>query len=283
MRSAASTARQTSFAAQPSPSELEDEELQEQEDTEQAQQSDQLGVKAPLQSWVVVSIAREVSMSVKDVLAVKGVFDSFDVDKTGYLDIREFDAVVQKLRELQMQAPKMHEGHWMSVGKVASNADADNDKSGRISFEEFCRWYSSNGFKESLLLSEEEQNIRSIAKRFNVSLSCVDRIKQHFDAADKDHSGTICRQEFAPVLCRILKITQDTLPSSRIQHFWTEVDRNGDGVVTFDEFLIWWLRYFQNDHTQAADAMAEFYQSFRRLTSMKCDPPAYTLEGELYG
>merc|ERR1711972_731485 len=114
-----------------------------------------------------------------------------------------------------------------------------------------------------------------------VSITRVDYLKRYFDTADLDGSGKLCKEEFEQTLYRILKVAEGhKLPASRIQYFWSEIDDDQNGKVAFEEFLLWWLKYFENDkqETKHTNCISEFYQSFRCLKKMKWDPPAHATE-----
>jgi len=237
--------------------------------------------------WHVVCIAREFHMSVDDVRTAKNVFDSFDWDQTGDLDITEFEQAVQRLLEEQFRTPTSPKDRGSLVPgnnqRTRCWENGDTDGSGRITFDEFLRWYSSNGFKEDMMLSSEEIKIRNVARQWNVSYVVVDSVKKHFDSADEDGSGYVTKDEFEQVLYKALQVPPHmSLPHTRIEYFWSEIDFDGSGKVAFEEFLIWWLKYFQGKDKDEGkgikvdlDINMEFYKSFRRHDVMQqLDPPA---------
>merc|ERR1719282_454206 len=115
---------------------------------------------------------------------------------------------------------------------------------------EFLKWYSSNGFSEDLLLTEKQRWLRQLAKKHNISADYVDRIKRCFDTYDVDHSGSVDIQEFKQILYKALKIPSNfELPPSRVHYFWSEMDSDGSGKVAFEEFLLFWLKYFNEEDT----------------------------------
>lgn len=232
-----------------------------------------------LGGWELHQIALELSMSVDDVLLVKSVFDMFDDDKNGTLDIEEFELAVYKLLQLQLRdqmvpadrIKSMCEWYWW---------DGDKDNYRTIDFREFLRWYSSNGFNEDLLLTEQQRTLRKIAKHHKVSPDYVEHIKRCFDLIDTDHSNELNISEFKQVLYKALKVPMHLeLPPSRVQYFWAEIDTDGSGQAGFEEFFAWWLKYF--DHKPGArDEMPfeSFYKQIRRVGAKYLDPPAYPPE-----
>lgn len=230
--------------------------------------------------WELHQVARELQMSIDDVLLVKNVFDSFDEDRSGSLDITELGQAVTRLLQVQHRDPTlstervkaMCEWYWWDGGK-------SKDDAGTISFMEFLKWYSSNGFSEDLLLTASERWLRGLAKKYGQTPEYVEVIKRCFDLYDEDGSGTVEFQEFRLILHKVLRVPSHLeLPPSRIQYFWTEIDTDGSGSVEFEEFISWWLRYFdERDQHRSAVAMPfeVFYKQIRRMGPQHHDPPAY--------
>merc|ERR1711862_274311 len=154
--------------------------------------------------------------------------------------------------------------------------DGDKDKSGTIDFKEFLHWYSSNGFNEELLLTKDERNVREIAKAWGVSADYADRIKKEFDLCDKDQSGDVTMDEFTEILHKCLKVPSSCgIPPSRIKYFWSQIDTDGSGKITFAEFFAWWLKYFDPEQKNAEMPFEAFYKQVRRIGACHLDPPAY--------
>merc|ERR1711933_280095 len=157
---------------------------------------------------------------------------------------------------------------------------------GGIEFIEFLKWYSSNGFNEELLLTEHERGIRKIAKQYKVTPDYVQSMKRCFDMYDADCSGEIEKEEFSCVLNKLLKVPAHLdLPPTRVRYFWSQIDTDGSGRATFEEFLEWYNKYFtmgdcMDELTERKMAPFEdFYKQIRRLGQKYLDPPAYPENG----
>jgi len=233
----------------------------------------------PLQKWELHRLAREVNMQVDELVEVKDIFDSFDEDDTGTLDIGEFQNVAMRILCSQLgdtdqaaeRARHLCERNFSLI---------DSDGSGSVDFEEFLRWYSSRSFHQSLLLTDRERQIRDLAKKVGLDANTVDKVKEYYDGADVDRSGAISYEEFAEILPRMLKLPAgQKLSERRIQHFWNEADTNHDNSLAFSEFLFWWCKNFTRDtaiqdflRVQNPEIMGNFYKSVRRL-KVEFDPP----------
>jgi len=80
-------------------------------------------------------LAREHDFLLTDVERIKGIFDSFDIDKSGEIDEEEFRkalfVLLRAKNESDVSQKKLLR-YWR---------EADVDRSGEISFEEFLLWY----------------------------------------------------------------------------------------------------------------------------------------------
>merc|ERR1711862_499352 len=65
-------------------------------------------------------------------------------------------------------------------------------------------------------------------------------------------SGAVClklrKEEFQALIKSLLGATDDPsdVPAPRMERFWTDIDANGDKEVSFQEFLPWFNRYFND-------------------------------------
>jgi len=227
--------------------------------------------------WNLHYIAKDVSMSIDDVKLIHQAFDVVDRDNSGRLDINEFQEVVYNILLQQFGDPAV------ARERASSASDwywwgRDTDQTGTISFAEFLKWYRSNGFKEDMLLTEDEQRMRQLAKMHNISTTYLDHIRLAFDTYDRDGSGSIDESEFEQVLHKALKMPAHVqLPPKRIKYFWAEIDTDASGKACFEEFLQWWLKYFSEDQSQKHQ-VDEFYKGIRRIGERFLDPPAYAVE-----
>merc|ERR1712151_143669 len=117
--------------------------------------------------------------------------------------------------------------------------------SGSLDFEEFALWYSTCGFREDLLCSEEQIELRAIAKRHDIDLYDIEKYKKAFEVWDVDKNGLIEYSEFVQLLVSVLKIPSLLdIPASRVKQFWFEADSDSSGSINFEEFLCFYCKYF---------------------------------------
>jgi Ca2+-binding EF-hand superfamily protein len=191
------------------------------------------------------------------------LFDRYAIDdqRRGYLDYQKFGEIVlhimnstgQQLSEEEMK--KKIEVSWR---------EADRNYNGQVDFDEFTIWYSSWGFQQELLLSPQQILNRDFAKKYDLSIADVDSVHAKFQVFDEDGSGMIEFPEFEKLLYKLMKIPRgQELPANRLKHLWKEIDIDGSGGVDFDEFLQWYIKYFDMKGNSDATPIEQFYQSVR--------------------
>jgi Ca2+-binding EF-hand superfamily protein len=123
---------------------------------------------------------------------------------------------------------------------------ADKDGNGVLNFHEFAIWYSSHCFVEGFHLDAKEQALRKLARKLGVSATEIDVYKRHFDTFDADSSGSIDAEEFEEVLYMCGNVPRHIgLPTSRINQLWMAADTDGSGEIDFEEFVVFFRKYFQ--------------------------------------
>jgi len=189
----------------------------------------------------------------------QGLFDWYA--KHGTLDYKSFGEIVEHIMKSNEQKLS---GEAMAKKIEVSWREVDRNYSGKIDFEEFAIWYSSVGFQQELLLSPGKIRIRDFARKYKLSIAEVDAVHCKFLCFDEDESGEIEFHEFEKLLYKLMKIPQGAeLPAKRVQHFWKEIDLDGSGSVSFDEFLQWYIKYFDMKGTSNLSPIEQFYQSVR--------------------
>merc|ERR1712187_1004283 len=111
-----------------------------------------------------------------------------------------------------------------------------------------------------------QREIRKIARKHGLPIVAVERYKTSFDTFDEDESGMIEYDEFEKLLCALIKVPKDlNLPTSRVRQFWTETDADGSGAIGFEEFLLFYTRYF-TVASESACPVESFYRGLRQVS-----------------
>jgi len=130
---------------------------------------------------------------------LKEAFAMFDIDGNGTIELAELQQVMHKLG----QSPTKAELQEM-IQSVDDNGD------GEIDFDEF------------LILMKSRIG----------SVDAEEELKEAFRVFDTDDSGEIDKKE----LKRLMKKLGQKLTDSELDAMMREVDTNGDGVISFEEF-----------------------------------------------
>jgi calcium-dependent protein kinase len=141
----------------------------------------------------------------EDVREANKLFNSIDVNGDGKITKIELLTGLKKV--LNISDDSLEE----DVDKIFKNIDADNN--GYIEFEEFVR----GCIDKEKLLSE-------------------DVLKFAFRYFDKDGSGEITREEIKEIFFANAKKNDNVNLEQQLEYIISEVDINGDGKISIDEF-----------------------------------------------
>jgi len=212
-----------------------------------------------LNLWELQQLAIQLNFCFSEVKYAQTLFQELDVNGNGTLDYDEFEKLVARLvggDASQKQVRKICREKW---GAVA------NQRTSMINFLEFLQWYAK------LTFTERSNRTDELATQHGVSLEVVEQVKLAFDQVDSDGSGKIELNEFKRLLSYVMRIPADIeLPKSRVAALWMDLDRSGDGQVTFDEFLPWWLK-----RKDSFLPYENFYAGIRRVGPRILDPDPY--------
>ena len=123
----------------------------------------------------------------------------------------------------------------------------DNDKTGMIDYTEFCEVLqvdpSPQGEKLFQLFDYEESGQIDV-REFMIGLSNFtgagkdDKLKFAFMIFDEDGNGVITKGELTRILRANHMASNDSEVARKADTIMAQADKDGDGVVTFDEFVI---------------------------------------------
>ncbi|CAK0842281.1 unnamed protein product, partial [Prorocentrum cordatum] len=151
---------------------------------------------------------------------------------------------------------------------VAALADeafrvAEKDGSNEIDFGQYAIWISSRSFSELLNLTADQISMRDLARKHGMAHSQVEQYKKYFDNFDTDGSGSIDRDEFETILSKCARLPKGTaLPQQKVQTLWRLADSDGSRELDFQEFLVFYKRYFDGD---GFENMYRFQHQLRSL------------------
>ena len=135
----------------------------------------------------------------------KRAFSLFDKNGDGNISSSELSGVMKQL------------GRNMTEAEVTDMLkEIDSDGSGTIEFNEFTDY-----MMKKLTKAQQPTNIDEIRRKA-------------FQACDKDGSGTIGPKEFVEIM---KQLGDDSITEHQAREMITRVDKDGDCVINYDEFV----------------------------------------------
>jgi hypothetical protein len=215
----------------------------------------------------VWKVTQELKLPLEDVrLAAKmfrefGTFDSGEGKLLeGQLDREAFKKVICKLsgKALEDLPANLLSGPFTQVSRCSSDR--------WLGFKDFAEWYHTRGFDASLNLTQDDEFLLNLAKKHSMKQPDVERYHSIFKESDEDESGCIDFWEFPQVLYKCAKIPPRIgLPPSRVNQLWRIADADGSGEIDFEEFLVFYRKYFDVS-ANAADPFEGYYRDIRRVS-----------------
>lgn len=188
----------------------------------------------------------------RNIVEVRKLFNQFDEDLSGTIDINEFLPLMAKL--LRQPASELDKEEVMRCWDAV---DVDGNDS--ISFDAFSMWYCETFNVEQILdfrdfisqdiVPENDKLIRDVAKALGKDNMMIEKIWYEFDKLDDDKSGSLEYEEFAQLMMHELSPNKDSPQVSKavLQKFWMDVDPEHAGSVNFQEFAKWYIKFFHGD------------------------------------
>merc|ERR1712113_707255 len=78
---------------------------------------------------------------------------------------------------------------------------------------------------------------RDLARMLDIPLPDVEAIQAQYNAFNRDGRG-VTRDDF-PQMLRALTGDHDKVSDTQVSELWRAIDTDGDGRISFAEFLVW--------------------------------------------
>jgi len=181
--------------------------------------------------------------SKKDVLELKSVFDEYDKDGDGKIELSEFTKALKDKKAANAPRPgqkstlaERRSAEGISIADLSEQTfhEMDTDGNGEVTFDELCKLFFKYASKEELKVM-----MTYVAKapepepepEPTLGEDAIQQIKKIFKLYDKDKSGFIEKGE----LLNALK--SSGLEREEITQMFTDFDKSGDKRIDVNEFL----------------------------------------------
>mmetsp|Transcript_18566 Transcript_18566/g.51792 ORF Transcript_18566/g.51792 Transcript_18566/m.51792 type:complete len:665 (+) Transcript_18566:73-2067(+) len=198
-------------------------------------------------------IARSTKLDIIEVRDLYEDFKAVDCDCCGRLTGGQFAELIRRHMQISEDEglPRIFQSEVERI--VGGNG------LGFVDFEACCVWAVTVAFNRSAkLLTPQEQMLRDYARRYGMDLNSLERTLAEFKKYDTNSNGSIDKDEFKGIVGNLMnsRAAYD-IPVDRLNRFWSEVDKDGDGEVCFEEFFQWYLRYFPGGFDANVRCIAE--------------------------
>ncbi|RHZ19509.1 hypothetical protein DYB37_002103 [Aphanomyces astaci] len=160
--------------------------------------------------------------------SLEAVFQSFDTNGDGVLQMDEFEAALTSLG-IAMPAALLH--------KVVAAIDLDGGNT--IDYKEFLAAFSVADMRTDRRGGGDEMTWQDTILQQVAGLFYQHRIhiRMCFRLFDQDNSGCIDRDQFRTGIAEFNTILDSPLSADQIDALLVHLDKNGDGVISYKEFL----------------------------------------------
>jgi len=199
--------------------------------------------------WVVtrgdaVRLSSDLNVPVDRVVQAAIVLQRYDEHRTGRIPDDQADAVCREMYSVLYGT--------QFVPQTLINSCVSS-LSRRVNFVDTLKAMAQHAFSQAIVTPPEQVRLRDLARQWEVPLSDVEELKDHFDRFDADKTELLDFTQFQGLLRMILKLPNNIeIPHSRACKFWREIDQAGrvrNGKINFEGFFWWHKRCFAGmDH-----------------------------------
>lgn len=186
----------------------------------------------------LVDMARMYHVPLEELRDICDEFESYDTSQSGEISKSTFCDLIRARCNLPAH-------NSVPIHLTSSIEMTESARSESVSFEDFLFWSMHLSYSEEYLVpNPQDRNLRKLAREQHMLLPDVEKIKRIFDGFDTDGSGEIEKNEFKHILYRLMDVNEADVSDKKMERYWKELDWDGSGAVSFDEFLVWYATLF---------------------------------------
>ena len=196
----------------------------------------------------------------------RALFHKYDEDSNGLLDLREFTNYLTSVFEALADTPAF-QAHGATPEEMAAATaeqcfdEADEDGNGSLTFDEFKAWFQA-GLDRNIWVKDAMMHTGGEHESSSVWIPESDARKL-FDKYDVDSNGSLDLHEFTNYLTSVFEgmahtpafQAQDATPAqmaeATAEDCFREADKDGSGLLSFEEFKAWYTSSKTVDATAA--------------------------------
>ena len=169
---------------------------------------------------------RDETASTVALLGWKRIFNRYDDDGSGLIELKEFRAAVRNDMRLGDDVISTHE-----LDQLFAQADADGG--GSLTSEEFATWVLDTATGDSSPRQVQAKTLIQDASRAIVTQIGWDEL---FLSKDTDGGGTLGMAEFGAIVRGDCEIDETALPEEELAQLFQAVDTDASGEISPEEF-----------------------------------------------
>jgi Ca2+-binding EF-hand superfamily protein len=196
----------------------------------------------------------------------RALFHKYDEDSNGLLDLHEFTNYLTSVFEALADTPAF-QAHGATPEEMAAATaeqcfdEADEDGNGSLTFDEFKAWFQA-GLDRNIWVKDAMMHTGGEHESSSVWIPESDARKL-FDKYDVDSNGSLDLHEFTNYLTSVFEgmahtpafQAQDATPAqmaeATAEDCFREADKDGSGLLSFEEFKAWYTSSKTVDATAA--------------------------------
>lgn len=122
---------------------------------------------------------------------------------------------------------------------------------GKFCFADVLAWLGHHNFDEAIVVPSQQKKLRNVAREWNIALAEVEDVHRVF-ARFVDSDQKVNHAGFNQLLHELLQSPERAYFQHPSGDMWQQLDVQGFGAITFDEFFRWYRLNRRPDHADNA-------------------------------
>mmetsp|Transcript_73035 Transcript_73035/g.237493 ORF Transcript_73035/g.237493 Transcript_73035/m.237493 type:complete len:711 (+) Transcript_73035:57-2189(+) len=190
-------------------------------------------------------------------------FKKHDLNDCGTLTGQQFESAIRDQLDMG-ESDDLPRAAQSEIDRIVGP-----DGTGVAKFKDFLSWNLTMSFyPQNKNASKGDATLRKYAVEKGIDLPYVEKVHGEFKKWDVDKDNALSKEEFTTCFRHLMNSKEDfDVPPERVERFWAEVDTNRNGTVEWEEFFMWYMRYFKISESAPDELPASMV--YRRLSQMR--------------